>query len=315
MSQEVQRKIKFYRQSLGNKANGEPISINYQEIVEHLDALDGNQRILDIGDGITVLCKVHQKTSPYKIRFIKVKTKDLPKIMDEAYNESDLEEGKGISESSHVVLFENNVVGLEYNRNGPSFFWINDYIKTKAEDFCKDLSYGQLIWPSKLEQLNKLDNLLRVELKVKQSFDVERGEVFNDGDNLKIALEALQNMNNVGELSLTLTSDDSRKREGWDGLGANLRKTVKDLLTQHSKTSGLKTLKVKGVNSENQNREEINILESLLIVNKKFIKLDGSRSVSSNDAFDKIVQAHTEKKGQIIKAVELLSNDELVLES
>lgn len=126
---EIRRSIKFYRFNLGFE-NKKPIQLDIASLTSSLSKLKGQQRVLVAQDGVQHICTPISSSKPNRLRFLRIKNTDLPKIVDKDFKEEDLEPGKGIGEAVHVVLFPGNIIGVEYNKNGSSMYWINDYLSS-----------------------------------------------------------------------------------------------------------------------------------------------------------------------------------------
>lgn len=309
-SRDIERKIKFYRFDLGKDAARQPISLNVASLFQRLHMLDDNARTHEMTDDeITYLCCVDRHTiAPYHARFIKVKRRDVPQIYNANNQARDLEDEEGIGEAVHAIFFPNNVIAIEGNKNGPSAYAICSYLRHIAPQICSsDMACRQLVWGETARRLGRLENLTSMTLKFRRGFAAHHAEIYNGLGNLQQALTGLETINNVGDIAITVTAQDSRKRSGVVGFSNELRQFIGRLASGRISDSDLKQLSVKGFDTESHQREEINILDNLLVLKKKMIKMnEKGRTILSSDAYNKIEEAYNEHLTDIANADELL---------
>ena len=119
----ISRKIHFYRALLaGLDEDGSPTPFDPATALHHIDQLDFSPegRYLDIGD-TTLCCWVRRADPPQKFRFGHIRRTGLPLVEIRGGRLDDLEipDDSGLVEVIHVVVFENGIIGADFNFYGP----------------------------------------------------------------------------------------------------------------------------------------------------------------------------------------------------
>src|SRR5437667_4318881 len=166
----ITRKIYFYKTYAGQNLAGEPIGYDVKSVLEAINGLSfqNDARYLKDEDGFEICCLIDELSSPQKVRFCKIRRDDFPQI-EHRGNLADLEipEVYGLAECVHAIFFPENIVGLEYNYEGPRIGRISDYLYAKAKNVCAQTPvFEQLLQQDAIEKLQHMRTVRKFRLKV-----------------------------------------------------------------------------------------------------------------------------------------------------
>jgi hypothetical protein len=295
MTKSIDRNIKFFRLNLGIFDN-KPIELDREKLCKRLSDLAKDNKELPVDDDISHKCEYTSLSEPFRMRFLKIKTTDLPKIVDKERETKDIEEGNGIGDFVHAVLFENNIIGVESNKNGTSMEFINRYFISKAPDLCDNIKYEHLVRPEIMEKIKRGGTILQFEVELNPSFQSQEKSITDPRSGIFTALTDLKNFgNDANFVTISIKAQDYRSKKNAKGLDRN--ETLKNIkiLSNMEGVSGLYIKQIQG----NGEREKINILNSFMIIKKKVVKLDRSKSIDSADMWEKIQEAYEENREDI----------------
>lgn len=114
----AERKIYFHKAV--NDADPD-FELDREEVVERISALAGTADFyINEGDEQYLCAVVDRPSPPQRVRFYRVRRRNLPETEEAgSFEDLDLAEQKGLAESIHILLFDDNVIGSEYNHYGP----------------------------------------------------------------------------------------------------------------------------------------------------------------------------------------------------
>lgn len=256
----LDRKIYFYRLYVGQNAAGEPVPYDVQKVLAHINSLDfdNQDRYLKDENGDDIACWVD---GPQKVKFGKIKRNNLPQTEHKGkISNLNIPLDHGLIESVHVEFFPENVVGVEFNYDGPRVSLINQYLYEKCKHLFKILEFQSLLQQNALKDLENVE-INKFILKIRDSFAPSLKKI---DDNLGAAFEASIALGQAKEVTLVLS------RAHYAGsLGDSLRNTLRKLLAFEGTHNGVLYGRVHGSNKATGGVENIDILSDKLVAIKR----------------------------------------------
>lgn len=288
---EVNRKIHFF-QVEWVKENGERIQKDLNFIDSVLNSCSG--RIIDfVGDRLFIQgYSSGNNRSFWRLEKIR---KELPLKFDELQLKEEplnLQDHEGLAEPSHFVIFDGKIIGAEYNHHGVR--WINSKLVKIINNYLSE---------------NHTD-IVRVEIKPifrKELYNLLERFVEIRGITIKIATnyakllakedESFGKMFSAAELIdgiwLTLSFTIGSRKHVEISRFNKIIETIKKLLRHSEATENLKIMEIKGRLEDEGSIERINLLEEMLVSEKRVAKLDErSRAVDPESMFREIVDSY-----------------------
>jgi hypothetical protein len=296
MVRTVPRKVYFFKMSLtkgGRKVSAKDVFCKLQNL-----PCDYQGRMMQISDAKDVHLYVESSEWPIKARLSNYKKHDWPTaaIQDRRFP-LNVPDGGSICEATHFVVFNNGVVGMEYNQYAPRQGSLARFTELKAPDLVEEVDFDALIDKELVESL-----ILAQERGIRlMRLRVLRGT--------KNVVEALQ-----GQLGMTLSAleDVSPNSPDYEIIirpsrNENMKipflpKIVpwlqKDKTKDAINSKKIKTFEI-DYNSEDS-VESLDLLQPYVMARKKVIREDDdTRAINSQSMYDAIVEAHDELKEAI----------------
>ena len=165
----AQRKIYFHTfQSPDGQAD---FSADRAAIVDCVAALHGTPRFY-LQEGPPTdeqyLCAVVDRSEPpQRIRFYRVRRRNLPETeVGGVFEDLELEEARGLAESIHILLFDDTVIGSEYNHYGPRITTFASFLKERCN---VDVRIRQLIRRDVIDEILAMRDVRVFRVKVAPS--------------------------------------------------------------------------------------------------------------------------------------------------
>jgi hypothetical protein len=173
------------------------------DVLQALADLDGDNRLLDLGDDNYAWAQVDRVPSGNqagRVRFFRDRRSNLPGYaVDFNIDELPIPERAGIVEPTHVVLGGDGLIASEYNHFAPRI--PTAFARLLRDKLGLDLRIGTYVQGDILEQLERMEYIQLVEFSIVPTPELE---------------EALRNAGKFGEAAAILTEAEGGRR-------ANLR--------------------------------------------------------------------------------------------
>lgn len=301
----VTRKIYFYRIYAGHNLAGEPTAYDVKSVLEAIRGLDfkTDAPYLKDEDGFEICCLVDELSSPQKVRFCKITRDELPQIERQG-NLTDLElaEKEGLAECVHAVFFPENIVGLEYNYNGPRVARISEYLHAKSQNRSpQEPEFEQLVERDAIEKLKHMRIVRKFRLKVRQSVF---SSVEQAGGSLADAFRSARELGQAKEIELILSVGHAGGNETLASTLINVATTIIRLKdTNNDVISG----EIKG-RSDSGKMEVVDLLNAKLVAEKSIPRRGGRTSAPHKDlVYAAIEEAYNDFKDQFPSALGVTS--------
>ncbi len=296
----VERTIRFYRVDAGLDAAGRPQPFNPIPTLEYIDKLpwttDG--RYWNDGMGKTTCCWVDESKSRSKIRIGNIRRSDLPQVEQRgALTSLGISEQSGLAEQIHVIFFENNIVGCDFNFYGPRITRLEYYLAEKAVGVAPPtIHFEPLLRDDITEQLARIKYITFFQMKIRTSF----AKVIADKDkSLGAGFEAAGRAGEADEVEIVLRPTPYSR--GWlnEDLLGTVRKLKREPALQHESSKFL----IKGYDREKEQIVKLDLLSDKLIAKRSIVTLNKrTRALDPKSAYSAIMSAFTELKDQLNKA-------------
>lgn len=301
----TERKIHFYLANPEPLRRGPLTPFDAGPALGRVDAIPKNsaERRLPREDNKATYCWVDWQGSPQRVRVATIRRSGYP-FVERLGDLSPLRvpADSGLADQIHVVFFENNIVGADYNFYGPRLGSLALYLRKKAEGTCpKELRFEVLLDPEAAERLESLRELKVLDLKVRPS-DAEVRTQLKEG--LGGGFDANDVMGSVGELGLLLKSEPYSRKS----IPRRILDFARSLGRDEDFLRSATKFKAKGTD-EHGNIEEIDLLNEQLVARKKMIKEDPhSRALVKESVYEAIEESYEELKEKITRAASIYAS-------
>jgi hypothetical protein len=132
---DIEREIYFFRIDAGTDASGKPIPFLPEATLKYIDKLPwvGTKTRYYKDDAKLMGCWVDSTKMPCKIRLGNIRRADFPQV--EEYGEIsplELSENSGLVDHTHIVFLGDDIIGCDYNYQGPRITRLAYYLSEKA---------------------------------------------------------------------------------------------------------------------------------------------------------------------------------------
>jgi hypothetical protein len=251
---EVARSIYFYKVEM---LKGE---WHRKKVLEELDALTGDDRLLELGSDDYAWAKVDHIPSTSeagRLRFFRDRRANLPGMSEGAeVKELPISEEAGLVEPTHVVLGRDGLIAAEYNHFAPRI--TSQFALLLRECLGYELSIGTLVLGNIIEQLDRLEGVQLLEFSLVSTPELEE-ELRNTGP-FGDAAVSLSHVDDGKRLNLRLSGD--KDSDSW---GAQAVAFAKRLLGLPAREEVTKVLRVTGYDPASENVEVVDLLKQKLV--------------------------------------------------
>ena len=297
----LEREIHFYRIEVGGEESGQPKKFDPLPVLEHIANLKWtkNARYWDDGHGKFLACWVDDfenkpYNKPYKIRFGSIRRSDFPQVERLGkIKPLNISPASGLVEQTHIVFFEDNIAGCDYNYYGPRITSLPYYLGAKALDVVPHgLNFCQLLRQSVYIELAQIKHLKLFSLKIQRAYaDAIQGIDISLAEAFRAAIAA----GDAEEVEVILRAP--RGKGKW--LSDGLLKTSRRILSRDSLQA--KKFNIKGYNADLSEAMDLNLLSDKFIVRKKILKVDErSRALQQEDAYKVIIETFNESRADLL---------------
>lgn len=289
----TEKKIYFYR--LFMKKSGNPVDSDL--VFSRINSLSfsNGERYFELQNENAQCMYIEPICQPLRANIGTVRTKDLP--MTEHMGVTDplnLPNGVGLYESTHFVIFPNNVIGSEYNYYGPRIYSLKKYIQGKVPDLVDEVELVPLMRHDFMEQIRKIGEIKKFRLKVHRDMLLSRQKI---NANLRNTLEYSTKMaNNIEEIDISLNSSD--------GINLSILDNLPEMIHDPDVLGNILALKIRAKNEETKKMETFDLLQEYILSVKQVIKRDElHRSVDKNSMYNAIELSYDELKPEIFGVI------------
>ena len=283
------RKIYFFK--VFDEGGDPDFAFDRETVVRSIESLDHDSPdfYLEESDDRITCAVVDRTTQPARIRFYKIRRRDLPeKDSGRGFEDLLLDPTEGLAEAVHVVLYEDNVIGMEFSAYGPSIARIRAFLAEKCDS---DVTLRHLVRKDVIDHILSLDDIRFLRIKVDPSV---ASIVQDKASGLGGAFDAAElfNAGRYMDLSVSSRPDDM----GFTDKVKSLFRTLRD-----EQLSGvLAAAEVRGYDADLGSVEDINVLQDRIVRVKDIRRVRReSRALDADEAYGAIDEAYREIEDEL----------------
>lgn len=294
------RSIYFFAVDSGAAEDGSPIPYNYSTALERINDLkfsvgEGG-RYLELQDGNYLCCWVDDASANARLRFSLIRRNALPQSESRgALRDLMLGEEEGLCETSHIRMYPDGIVGVEFN------FWAAR--PQRLPNYLMRLGGAP---PAVLEALVRQDVAEQLERKraIKKLIMRVRAAAVPAVEEQDESLGAL--LRNAAETSLAESVGIIFEPEprGNAVLRNNVLNGVRRVLRMPGLRENVREFEVTAIDDESGRPDTLNLLQDKLIERKAILRQhERSRVLNADDAYTKIDEAYRELYQDLLSAM------------
>lgn len=292
---DIVRKIHFYRAEAERDETGALLSFDPVPWLDHIESIPhGKNRRLRLNDGEHLYCWVHDGSPRPCLSMATTRTLDLPSIEEGGtINALDIGQDAGLAELTHVVFFEKNIVGADFNYYGPRLSRLSGYLRSvRRNPYIGVPSFETLLNPDIARSLEEHNEIRLFSLRIRSS-DINKIEERNES--LGRSLRAQAELGETGEVGVYLKQEGNKRRN----IDSSYLDIAKDFVGDDVVRNCAVDFKIKVVGSDNRVLP-LDLLESQLLFRKR-VRRQGpqTKTIDPSSAFAAIEEAYAENKERI----------------
>lgn len=295
----AQRSIHFFRLEGGADESGVPKLVDLQPALKFLDELpfsSVNGRYVVRGD-VRQCAWVEEIGPTCKLRFASIRSNALPQL--EAGGQlRDLEvaEDDGLCETSHMCIFPDGIVGVEFNFYGPRASRFADYLRTLVREECPEFALEALLRQDIAAELQRKKAVRKISFSVRRSYvsTVEEADA-----SLGAAMRAAEEGSNADCVGVYLEPEPYQRRN----LNEQMLDFIRRMAGRPDLRDNAREFKVTVIDEETEKADELDLLRDHLISQTRIFKQHArTRVLDSKDAYKKIDRAFAERRDDLLAA-------------
>lgn len=303
----LERKIHFFRIDAGVNGGGQPLLFDPRPPLATIDALpftnDRNGRYLTDDDGNAVGVWPEVSAARVALKFCQVRRNGLPQVEQAGIvNDLNIAADAGLLEPVHVVFFDDNIAGADFNFYGPRISRLGYYLRLKSGANGQILQFLPLLRHDIAAQLNRLDEIKLFDLRIRAAYaatvrqaDVSLGEAFEANARVLAG--------DAEDIQLVLRPGRNQRR----GALQHLLQPMRNLIGRRDFRENAERFQVKGRLNDTGQTGTIDLLHDQLITTKQILRVgERSRAVQAESAYAAIEAAHAELRNELRLAAGLV---------
>jgi hypothetical protein len=293
----VDRRIYFYRLDAGIDASGTPLPLNLSPTIEAVAAVPfevDSPRYWIQSDGDAIALWPNTPTRSFsEFSLAAIRRSALPQSeLNGNLSDLPLARGAGLHEPIHIKIFDNNIMGVEFNFYGPRPSRLPQYLQHVISG-SPHFAIQPLLRQDVAEQLERHEELRVLKLFVRRSYV---DDLASASESLSDAFSSIKSLSQAKVLGLTLKPEPNQRTS----LGKKILKGVKKLAQRPDKVENVITFQAKGINADTGRVEALDLLQDKLIYTRQVVTVGGnSRAVDPTAAFAAIEGAYSESRAAI----------------
>lgn|GEM_PF-4892349 len=285
----IQRSIYFYKAKLEEKdASGASISFSAHQFGKRLVSIaagaDSYHRY-ENGDRQTVWVE-ETPTHDWEVTFGKSRRSALPHVEENRQKKPlALSGDEGLLEQIHVIIFNDGIVGAEYNMYAPRLHSLSEYVQAKDPN-GHNVLFVPLLSTDTLKRLNDL-----TEVKwFKFGFGEKASSNLIDSPlaPLNTAFRDLLSGHEAPSYEVLIRAPKYSRQSMLRSVAGR----VLDLFADSRVMATAETAKLEGYSDRTHHREFFDLLRDQIMVKRKVVRQNGDyKAIDSSDMFQKIREA------------------------
>jgi hypothetical protein len=293
----------FFRLETGVLAGGKAKPFLASDVFAAIDQIAFPTRYQLIEDEDTLACWVETPSAPAhtRVRFGRTRRSAFPKreLMG-TVSDLEVEPDEGLVETTHLVFFPDNVLGVDFNFHGPRASRLPKYLAEKIVSPPGNVlptHLSQLVRGDAVARLANLDSVHLFDLKIKASASAQIKEMEKSLGDL---LEGAGKFGDADVIQLRLKATQ-RKRHPLSFNLLDVAKRIVGIAQQDALA-----FELRGIASQTGVVETVDMLKDALTETVDIALESAScRALDSADAYAKIESAYVRHKSDIAAAAEV----------
>jgi len=304
----IERKVFFYRMNINEDdiSTGKNFNLDLLQSVLGPLRFDTKDRYLSCGNSKSICLWDESLDGQIKIKIGDIRHAGLPNIEQKGeISPLEMSDDQSLCEITHVVFFDNNIVGAEFNFYGARISQLSNYFKKKCPTLAK-IKFFPLLNKDIQNQIDHLKDVSFLQMRMHKDYFhlLEKAE-----KSLADAFTAISDSVDAPVLDVILRQTPRSKKS----LGQKVLNFLKNFVGGSSVQTILEsmdTFKVKGVNDITNKIENFDFLKDKFISKRKVIKLEKrNRGVVSSSMFNEICDAYDELKDSLEKSASIIFDE------
>jgi hypothetical protein len=278
---QVDRTVQFWliTDGAGNQLLGR---FPTMQLARALTNMTHNEARYEAADGVRLYCQVPVVDSPTHLALHRLRQENLPALEARGIvTDLELDPDQSLAETTHMVFFRRNVVGVLYNSDGPRLKRLIGYLRNHFEI---DVSFRPIIRPSVLEEIRQMRRLSFVELTLPVERTWMLDEVAEDPTEAIAALRVAAERSGAKTVKLHFGL--------WGADSAAMARWQHTMLSLAGGLDAFTSAKVRGKTAEGITRTFDLIQDHLTLQEPVLLMDDTVRRVREDSARDAIQAAH-----------------------
>jgi hypothetical protein len=297
----LERKVYFYRPRMA-PVDGRVPQLDPEAIFAAVSALAvGNARYQTLEDGQLIRVTPMRTQSRIGLSMGVVRNSGLPRlenVRDGRVSPLEIADGAGLVEETHVLFFENGIIGAEFNFYGPRVGRLVSFIQSKCPGLPR-FSTEMLLNDDAAAEVRRLTDLRLVRLRLGRSY-VDLLE--QAGQSVADSIGAMLDHTEGRSLEIVIKPERGRNRTlsqralGWVQSIAGMPRTKE----------GAETFVVRGKDGHTDHVETFDLLRDKLVSSRQVVRQHSRhRGVDPDAMLDEIARAYVELEPAIARAAGL----------
>jgi hypothetical protein len=292
MPLEMRRIINFFNSRFTRRDT----SVNVSRLFSHIHGLPYSEegRFFRVGEENFLSTIVDSSDYPIRIRFGITRKGGLPLVEENGPPQPlELGEDAGLYEPIHAIIFENGIIGAEYNHFGPRLPRLSDYLQAKFPDHVDNVEILPLMKPGIESEVERMGGIRMFRLKLNkdivsyaQRLDSSIYDMFN---------AAMAVNNQIEDVEVILRA---KPRHYFDM--DEVKRKIPLWLTSSEAQSGIEKFQVDALDNEIGKTGSFDLLMNYIRSDKRVVQLDPRyRCVNSASMYGRIIEAYGELQTDI----------------
>ena len=284
----IKRKIHFYTIAANPPdGNDRAERVDVERLLQEMAAIKDNPEeiFVSITEEEELAFWINKDSFPIQLKFGVIRRKDFPLMLNSLNLEELQLDGDGLVEISHMVFWDNGIVGVEYNHRGPKVRKFQDYILQK---FSTHIFFQQIVNRNIDQVLSEFKGLSSIKIGLRASM---LDSFVGEDANLVQALDNFKNLSEAEIIEFNLKNNDC--------ISERFVRIFRSLVGTNN-SAALTNARIEGELREGGRREH-NLLNDLLFYTVQAVRISHSKAVDSQDMFNKIQTVYNDNEDRLLE--------------
>ena len=286
-----QRKIYFYRINYGNEQSGKPKDFDASKILNALNTVlssPGSPRYMVTPDGKDI-CVWVDDVQKKRVKIGLIRRRDLPQQEENGMlSDLSLAPAVRLAELSHIIFFDNNIVGVEFNYFGPKIARLSEYLLFKKV-IPAPIAFYQLLKKDILREIDRFKNIKLLDLRIYPSY---ASTLKKADSSLAASFKAASEIGSFEETQIVLKRPTKDLLFNEHAIQA-IKNVIKKILSTDGFRENSDRFLMRGVREESGKVETLDLLgDKLISVEEVVTEGEKSRAIVSESAYQAIQKAY-----------------------